>query len=184
MKTAGEILSKASYHETDPAIIKSIAMLHSLARAVWGAILLYGRVNKGRFDHTSDSCIASVKSDITQLLSTFFINAFAMEKSACLNLLEQNDLLAQTAREMTYWMSGSYVADLRKGEIPASVYPQYAGERTGLYLCDVQRAFLKDDGFQGDSESVHLGARNGRNPIMALDALVVRMLSHGCLLLH
>ena len=95
--------------------------------------------------------------------------------------MNEQDLLGQIAREMNYWMTDHYVKDLREGLIPESVYPHYQGIRGSHKLAPYQADFLSDEGFKGNYESVHLGARNGRNPLMALDALVVKLLSYGCL---
>ena len=155
--------------------------LEALAKAAWGSILLYGRSLKETFRSNNAAKVAEVKKDVGEILGTLFSKAFHLPLEKCLELMNSQDLLAQTAREMNYWMSTDYVADLRNGRIPETVYPNYKGIRDGHVLVSAQDAFLSDDGFKGDYPSVHLGASIGRNPLMALDSMVVKMLTHGCL---
>ena len=155
--------------------------LEALAKAAWGTILLYGRSLKETFNSNDPDEVDRVKKDVGTILGTLFSKAFHLPLEKCLECMNSQDLLAQTAREMSYWMTTDYVADLRNGLIPETVYPDYQGIRDGHVLASKQADFLSDDGFKGDYPSAHLGARNGRNPLMALDAMVVKMLTHGCL---
>ena len=155
--------------------------LEALAKAAWGSILLYGRSLKETFNSNDPVKVARVKDDVSAILGALFSKAFHIPLGKCLEYMNSQDLLAQTAREISYWMSTDYVADLRNGRIPATVYPDYKGIRDGHVLSSYQANFLSADGFKGDYPSVHLGAFNGRNPLMALDAMVVKMLTHGCL---
>ena len=167
--------------------------LEALAKTAWGTILLYGRSLKETFNSNDPNEVARIKDDVGAILGALFSKAFHIPQAKCLELMNSQNLLAQTAREISYWMSTDYVADLRSGLIPQAVYPDYKGIREGHVLSQKQADFLSDDGFKGDyfgarngdfkgnSPSVHLGARNGINPLMALNAMVVKMLSHGCL---
>ena len=80
-------------------------------------------------------------------------------------------------------MSPAYVDDLKEGRIPESAYPDYEGERSEHLLVSFQRKHLKPKGFMASDDSVQLGGRNGRNPLMAMDALMAHVLSKGSLLL-
>ena len=155
--------------------------LEALAKAAWGTILLYGRSLKETFNSNDSVKVARVKDDVGAILGALFSKAFHIPLEKCLEFMNSQDLLAQTAREMSYWMTTDYVADLRNGLIPQAVYPDYKGIRDGYILPPQQNNFLSGEGFKGDYPSIHLGARNGRNPLMALDAMVVKMLTHGCL---
>ena len=155
--------------------------LEALARAAWGSILLYGRSLRETFDSDDIGKVTMVKEDVGVILGTLFSKAFHIPLEKCLEYMNSQDLLTQTAREMSYWMTTDYVADLRNGRIPETVYPDYQGIRDGHVLASEQVDFLSDDGFKGDYPSIHLGARSGINPLIALDALVVKMLTHGCL---
>ena len=155
--------------------------LEALAKAAWGSILLYGRSLKETFDSNNPDKVARVKEDVGAILSTLFSKAFHIPQEKCLEYMNSQGLLAQTAREMSYWMTTDYVEDLRKGLIPETVYPNYKGIRHGHRLSATQVKFLSDDGFKADYPTVHLGGDHGRNPLMALDSMVVKMLSHGCL---
>jgi hypothetical protein len=165
----------------DSEILQTRATLEALAKAAWGAVLLYGRCFRETFNPDCPEAVGKVRKDTGHLLGILFSKAFNMDTEECLRLMDENDLLNQTAREINYWMSSHYVKDLREGLIPESVYPHYQGIRGQHKLATYQADFLSDEGFKGDYESVHLGAANGRNPLMALDALVVKLLSHGCL---
>ena len=159
--------------------LQARATLEALAKAAWGAVLVYGRCFRENFDPDSLEKVTKVKDDIGRLLGTLFSKAFNMNVEECLRLMNEQDLLNQTAREMNYWMTDHYVKDLREGLIPESVYPHYQGIRGQHKLATCQADFLSDEGFKGDYESVHLGAANGCNPLMALDALVVKLISYG-----
>ena len=162
-------------YENNETYQKTTTMLDAMAKTVWGEVLLYGRIHREQFNHQSIDSVKKVEEDISRLLVALFSTGFKMHEMKCRYLMDQYDLLGQTARELTYYMADRFIADLNAGIIPESVYPYYRGQREGLRLCDKQKAFFEKEG------TTHLGGRNGRNPIMALDALLIHMLGHGCL---
>ena len=184
-KTTSELNTKELFGQPgtpeNPNTLRTKAAQEALAKAAWGGLLLYGRCFRNNFNPDCPESVSTIKEDIHHLLGTLFSKAFNMSSEECSRLMNEHDLLNQTAREMSYWMSHHYVKDLREGLIPESVYPYYQGVRGPHKLAPHQADYLSDDGFKGGQESIQLGAETGRNPLMALDALVVKFLSYGCL---
>ncbi len=161
----------------DPAILRNRARLEYLAKAAWGIVLEYGRGFHESFNHTDSSSISSVESHIGGLLAELFSQSFKEDKNTVLQIMKENGLLAQCAREISYWMTSKYIEDVKNGVIPESVYPNYKGVRVGHRLSPYQQKEITDEGFRDN----FLGARNQPNPLLSLNAMVVKMLSHGCL---
>ncbi|MDP0561493.1 MAG: hypothetical protein QS721_03810 [Candidatus Endonucleobacter sp. (ex Gigantidas childressi)] len=158
-----------------------------ISKAAQGICLLYARRFNSMFDHNSKENIEQIKKDISGLLTDLFSNAFPLSKSNCNRLMQDHDLLNQCCREISYWLAKNttYVDDLRKGDINRKVYPHLPQEMQGCILTELQSDCLTDDGFVDASKSktkrgsCQLGSQSGRMPLIALNALVVKMLSHG-----
>ncbi len=158
-----------------------IMSLETLAKAALGAILLYGRCFREDFDSDNREKVLKVKNDVGLILTTLFSKAFNMKTDELIQFMEEDDLLSQTSVQICYWMTNRYVKDLRDGIIPETVFPDFKGCRSCHILNRQSKEFLSDEGFKGNYDSVHLGADNGINPLMALHALVIKLMSHGVL---
>lgn len=96
-------------------------------------------------------------------------------------------MLNQCCREISYWLAKNtrYVSDLRNGEINRKVYPHLPQEMQGCILTNKQNKCLLDYGFVDITKQSYekyccqLGSQSGRMPLMALNAFVVKIFSHG-----
>ncbi len=161
----------------DPAVLRNRARLEYLARAAWGIVLEYGRIFRQSFNHEDSNCVSSVHDQIGFLLAELFSQSFKQDKKQVFQRMKESGLLDQCAREISYWMTPKFVEDVRNGVIPESVYPDYKGPRTGNTLSPYQKKELAEEGFVDN----FLGANNQPNPLHSLNALVIKMLSYGCL---
>lgn len=101
--------------------------------------------------------------------------------------MEGHDLLNQCCREISYWLAKDtpYVDDLRKGDINRKVYPHLPKEMQGCILTERQNYCLTDNGFidftrnKTRQSACQLGAQSGRIPLIALNALVVKVIIYG-----
>ena len=168
----------------DSAFDSNKKRLNELARTAQGIVILYARRFQSEFDYKDKTKTTRVQSDIGQLLSDLFSQAAPVNNKDCLKFMEQDGLLEQCAREVSYWMAKDvpYVKDLRSAEINRLVYPHLPPQMQGAVLTREQGKFLTDKGFHDPERDVgnecQLGAGNGRNPLIALNALIVKMLSH------
>ncbi|MCL6269471.1 hypothetical protein M3P05_05895 [Sansalvadorimonas sp. 2012CJ34-2] len=153
--------------------------IEALAKTAWGTILLFGRSFKEILDHNNPERVTWTKMIITELLADLFTESFSLPRSQWLRIMNEFDLVGQVAREMNYWMAfpSSYVEDTRNGYIPASVYPNWRANR---HIPPYDHPnYLTDEGFMQGGDSPHLGGRNGRNSLLSLDALLMRMITTG-----
>ena len=156
-----------------------------LAKAAQGLCLHYARRFNSQFDHRSQESVKKIKTEIANLLSDLFSHALPLTKNRCLELMEENDLLPQHSREMSYWLAKDtpYVGDLRKGEINRDAYPHLPAMMQGCILTETQADFLQDCGFHDPTRDqpgeCQLGSGSGRMPLIALNAMVVKLLAHG-----
>ena len=159
--------------------------LEELAKAAQGLCLQYARRFNHRFNHKSPENIEAIKKDIGSLLLDLFTHALPLSRDECKTLMEGHDLLNQCCREMSYWLAKDvpYVSDLRKAEINRLVYPHLPIGMQGCVLPKKQLDFLTTSGFYDDKRDLpgecQLGSGSGRMPLIALNALVVKILAFG-----
>ncbi|WP_133406769.1 hypothetical protein [Parashewanella tropica] len=158
-----------------------IFALEALAKTAWGSALEFGRFVKGELKPNYERIQKIVREDMLTLLQTLFCNAFKVTPDDCNSWIQEHDLLEQVSREMNLWMSTAYPVEVRQGLIPQHSYPDYKGARSGHILCNKYQESLTDSGFQWDSAGISLGAPNGRNLLMALEAVVIKVMVCGCL---
>ena len=167
---------------------KNKIRMEELSKAAQGICLQYARRFNHQFNHKSQASIEKIKRDVGDLLIDLFSHALPLSADECRTLMEEHDLLNQVSREISYWLSkdACYVSDLRKAEINRHVYPHLPSSMQGCVLTDEQNAYLKEYGFVDtsksyDGTSCQLGAQSGRMPLVALNALVVKILAYGIL---
>ena len=179
----GEVDQVQKRDDRDPLINQKVR-LNELARTAQGIVLLYARRFQAGFDHKNPDTVAEIQKEIGQLLTSLFSQAAPLSKENCLTYMEQDGLLAQCAREVSYWTAKDvpYVKDLRNAEINRDVYPHLPEKMQGAVLAVDDNKFLTDKGFHNPDRDIgdecQLGAGSGRNPLIALNALIVKMLSH------
>ena len=128
--------------------------------------------------------VKKIEQDISLLLIKLFSQAAPLSKEKCLEFLQQDDLLAQCAREVSYWTAKNvpYVDDLRKSVINRDIYPHLPVKMRGAILTKQDREFLTNKGFHDPERDLgdecQLGSGSGRNPLIALHALITKMLCH------
>lgn len=162
--------------------------MEELSKAAQGLCLQYARRFNNRFNHKSQKSVETIKNDVGGLLLDLFSSAFPLSVDECRTLMEEHDLLNQCSREISYWLSedACYVSDLRKAKINRDVYPHLPYSMQGCVLTPKQDECLKEYGFVDisksyDGASCQLGAQSGRMPLIALNALVVKILAYGTL---
>ena len=162
--------------------------LEELAKAAQGLCLQYARCFNHRFSHNSQESIKTIEKDISGLLVHLFSNALPLSEDECRAHMEDHNLLNQCCREISYWLAKDtpYVSNLRKAEINRKVYPHLPLSMQGCVLTAIQSGCLKEHGFVDVSKSYNdsscqLGAQSGRMPLIALNALVVKLLAYGAL---
>ncbi len=162
---------------------KNKERISKLTNHAWGLVLLYGRSFKETFNHKDAQKISITGRNVKNILADLFTESFSLPRAQWLNMMEEFDLIKQVSREMNYWMAdpAAYVEDVRKGYIPETVYPDWTGSRhvPSYQLIDSGIPYLSDRGFTGKGNTVHLGGRNGRNSLLSLDALIIRMITTG-----
>ncbi|KEQ18151.1 hypothetical protein [Endozoicomonas numazuensis] len=159
--------------------------VNELGRAAQGMILQYARRFNQSFNPMDSEKCNDIAKDIEYLLAGLFSQAFALSKEQCQLLMREADLLNQCAREVNYWLaSGSpYVEDIRSAVINRKVYPHLPENMQACILTEGAAEQLRDTGFfrpptymKGD---IKLGSPNGKNPLIALNALMTKLTSAG-----
>ena len=175
------------YHDiSNPETLKQIR-LNELARTAEGLILLYARCFNDKFDHTSPYMTAKVRSEVTDILSDLFTHAMPLSRDSFLSLVSEHDLIKQCAREISYMLSDKhpYVEDYRNAEINRLVYPNLPKEMKGCILTEKQKKCLTAQGFidvpHMQDSHCQLGSLSGRMPLIALNAIITKLLSYGTL---
>ncbi len=157
--------------------------LSELANFVQGLVLEYARCFKHQFDYRDIQSVITHESAIKEILKTSFLRAFSKLSEQAVELaMEQNGLLRQTVMQTLYWCAADvpYVQDLRKGRIPAEVYPDWPATSMLAPLSDSNKKRLTDKGFTpGNSSDPHLGGSNGRMVLMSLNTLICKLLAVG-----
>ena len=184
--------SATYYGDTDSKSVSSKKhRILELAHAAQGAVLIYARCNNRDFDVADPAKVDRVANDLSNLMVTLFTQAFPITKTECQALMEEHDLLNQCAREINYWMAHHesqgfyYVEDLRNSEINRNAYPLLPEAMHGCVLRENQREFLKDCGFHYSERDrpgeCQLGSYSGRTPLLALNAMLTKLISSGIL---
>ena len=184
----------------DPKDINRVRLL-ALAQTAWGMVLLWGdRYNNAMEKATTAEQMEQAKADndfkpaILPMLSTLFSRAFNMEQGECERIMQEDGLYDQAVREMGYWMdnvNAPYVDDMKAHRINREIYPYYPQNLRAPTFSEKKLHYLTPNGFISESAKnlpgrqslySHLGCvPNGRNPLLSLNALVVKMITLGCL---
>ena len=189
-----------SVNPNDLTDINRVRLL-ALAQTAWGMVLLWGdRYNSAMEKATTAEQMEQAKADnafkpaILPMLSTLFSRAFNMEQGECERIMQEDGLYDQAVREMGYWMdnvNAPYVDDMKAHRINREVYPDYPENLRAPTFSEQNLRYLTPNGFISESAKnlpgrqslySHLGCvPNGRNPLLSLNALVVKMITLGCL---
>jgi hypothetical protein len=187
----------------DPTDVSRVRLLE-LARSAWGMVLLWGdRYNNAMEQAKTPEAMEQAKRDndfepvVLPLLATLFSEAFSMDYDECESIMKEDGLYAQAVREMRYWMdnvNAPYVKDIKTHRINHEVYPDYPESMRAQVCSEEDVDHLTEHGFVNKEKASqeedsgrpslysHLGAiPNGRNPLLSLNALVVKMITRGCL---
>ena len=188
----------------NPLEVNRVRLLE-LARTAWGVLLLWGdRYNTALEQAHTEEDKAKVRSEydfepvILPLMSTLFSQAFGMDESTCEEIIKKDGAYDQAIREMRYWMdnvAAPYVSDMRQAKLNREVYPDLPEKMRATnygnpewltdhgYICDAIRDKLKSPKEQ--MQYANLGSiRAGRNPLLAFNQIVVRLLLGGCMKMY
>ncbi len=159
-----------------------------LAHACQGAILIYARCFQKDFQVSCPFSVKQVKNDLEQMLITLFSHAFSLTPSCLCQLMKEDGLIDQCAREVCYWLAhhqnkGFYVQDLRSGTINRDAYPHLPASMKGAILSHGDSKFLTDYGFHSSKsenpDECQLGAGSGRTFLTALNAMLAKLITAG-----
>ncbi len=187
----------------DPIDVNRIRLLE-LAKTAWGLVIIWGdRYNRALAKVTTDQEKLKAKQDndfspyILPMLTSLFSEAFGRDKASCEAWIMEHDLYGQAIREMRYWMNNveaPYIHDMKQAVVNRDVYPDFPDSmRATCYEKEhlkklTEHGFINSEKVQqtGNKEellmSTYLGARPfGRNPLLAFNQLVVKLITLGCL---
>ncbi len=159
--------------------------LNEMARAAQGLVLLYGRCLNNEFDVSNEQQIHKVETELGEIIAELFHYGMGIDKAHCHKLMAEDGLLTQCSREVNYWLAKNapYVQDIRAKRINRDAYPGLPGKLQGPVLRKGQMDFLKDCGFhdteRDKEDECQLGSGSGRMPLIALNALIIKLLSAG-----
>ena len=181
-------LSSKTFSNEEQGLMQRKLRLLDLANAAKGAVLVYGRCFNKDFDYRDQVCLKQVESDIAERMAGLFCRAFPVSADQCHKVMHENALLEIVAREVCYWMAhheseGFYVQDLREGKINRTVYSHLPQNMQGCILSKENDNFLTEYGFHDPERDrpgeCQLGAGSGRTPLMALNAMLAKLIATG-----
>ena len=174
--------------DTTNSIDQNKIRLEELAKAAQGLVILYARKFNLTFNHENLESIKTIQEDVSKLLTNLFTSSMGLEQAECADIMNGQDLMMQCSREISYWLAQNapFTKDLRNAEINRFVYPHLPEEMHGCVLTEEQSSYLIDGiGFHDPKldigDNCKLGARSGANPLIALNALIVKFLVFGTL---
>ena len=175
-----------------PVDINKVRLLE-LAKTAWGLVLLWGDRYNSAIDRGLDPADYSFDPYAINALTTLFSQAFGMKPEECEALIRQDGLYDQAIREFKLWLDNNhaeYVSEMRTSLLNRENYPHLSERMELPKFTDSQMSSITDHGFitastedssKPDTLHTHLGARpNGRNPLFAFNAIIARLITHGC----
>ena len=164
---------------------KNRLVFNELARNAQGLILQYARCFRTQFNYQDKASTQNHKEAAQELLTTLFESAFPrLDKASIQQALTEHDLLGQATREVVYWCAhdAPFVEHLLNGHIPQETYPAFPPMSRVKDLSEKEREqLIPGKGFVTEEPFENLGEDNGINPLIKLNAIIVKLLALGVL---
>lgn len=156
-----------------------------LANNAQGLVLQYARCFQQQFDPDDRESMLNHERKIKTILTTLFHKAFPQFTEECVNqAMDENELLSQAVREVIYWCGhdARFINDIKQNIIPKSIYPG-CSESTNIadFSILARRELIPGVGFVTWDNQPDLGVQYGVNPLVALNAVIVKLLALGAL---
>ncbi|WP_422475723.1 hypothetical protein [Endozoicomonas sp. ALB032] len=156
-----------------------------LAKNAQGLVLQYALCFQIQFDSGNRESTLNHEHKIKVMLATLFHKAFPRFTEECtVQAMDEDGLLSQAVREIVYWCShdARFVNDIKHNVIPKSTYPD-CPETTNIFdYCTLEpRELVPGVGFVTRDNQPNLGVSFGVNPLVTLNAVIVKLLARGAL---
>ncbi|WP_257281059.1 hypothetical protein [Endozoicomonas sp. ISHI1] len=155
-----------------------------LAKNAQGLVLQYALCFQKQFNSDSRESILNHERKIKVILATLFQKAFPQFTEECVGqAMNEDELLSQAVREVVYWCGkGKFVNDIMQNIIPKSTYPGCSETTNIVDFTTLQpRELVPGVGFVTRDNEPNLGVTFGVNPLVTLNALIVKLLAKGAL---
>ena len=155
-----------------------------LAKNAQGLVLQYARCFQKQFNPASISSTQSHEVKIKKVLTTLFQNAFPrLTADDVEQAMDEDGLLSQAVREIVYWCGhdASFVDDILNGRISKTTYPALPDTACVRPLLDQDKELVPGIGVVTRDNQANIGITYGVNPLMALNAVILKLLAKGVL---
>ncbi|WP_422134294.1 hypothetical protein [Endozoicomonas sp. ALD040] len=156
-----------------------------LAKNAQGLVLQYALCFQNQFDSGNRESTLNHEHKIKAILVTLFQKAFPRFTEECAaQAMDEDGLLSQAVREVIYWCGydGRFVNDIKHNVIPKLTYPD-CPETTNIFDFFIfePRELVPGVGFVTRDNQPNLGISFGVNPLVTLNAVIVKLLVRGAL---
>ncbi|MBO9495408.1 hypothetical protein J7438_15120 [Thalassotalea sp. G20_0] len=156
-----------------------------LAKNAQGLILQYALCFQKQFNCDNRESTLNHERKIQEILTTLFHKAFPrFTEERVVQAMEEDELLSQAVREVIYWCGhdARFVNHIKQNIIPESTYPD-CSEATNIvdFSTLEPRELIPGIGFVTRDNQPNLGVTFGVNPLVTLNALIVKLLALGAL---
>ena len=171
--------------------------IDSLANAWLGSLLLLGRILRTPANGAPHAWLENYSSEHTAALATLvgemaadlFSRSFAVDRTVLQSRLYERGgarLFERCAREMQAWMTDDFADSVLAKEVPEWLYPDYTGEREGLFVDEIVELEVRRVKQQAidcnHSTERHLGVTFSTTPLQGIEILTKKALAESILL--
>ncbi|WP_252179444.1 hypothetical protein [Endozoicomonas sp. 4G] len=173
------------YLDFDKSEDRAKVAFSELAKNAQGLVLQYALCFQKQFDSGDRESTRNHEHKIKVILATLFHKAFPRFTEECaVQAMDEGELLSQAVREIVYWCShdARFINDIKQKVIPKSTYPD-CPETTHTFNLSitVPHELVPGVGFVKWGNEPDLGIFNGVNPLVTLNAVIVKLLAKGVL---
>lgn len=156
-----------------------------LANNAQELVLQYARCFQQQFNPVDRESILNHEGKIKVILATLFHMAFPQFSQECVDqAMDEDGLLSQAVREVIYWCGhdAGFIHDIKQNIIPKYIYPG-CSESTNIADFSILEhdELIPGVGFVTWDNQPDLGVSFGVNPLVALNAVIVKLLARGAL---
>ncbi|WP_257267270.1 hypothetical protein, partial [Endozoicomonas sp. ONNA2] len=156
-----------------------------LAKNAQGLVLQYALCFQKQFNSGNRATMLNHERNIKTILTIVFHKAFPQfTEERVGQAMDEDELLSQAVREVSYWCGhdARFVNDIKQNIIPKSIYPN-CSETTNIVDFSIfeSRELIPGVGFVTRDNEPNLGVTFGANPLVTLNAVIVKLLAKGAL---